>query len=586
MSNRLTNIIAAFLLFTMFCLAFFSMLGDSLTFDELAHIPAGYSYLTQKDYRLNPEHPPLIKDLSALPLLFLNLNFPKEDPNWTQEKEAPAWWVQFDFGKKFIYYSGNCARTIIAFARIPMIFLLLFLGWFLFKWAKELGGNYAGLITLTLFIFSPVFLANARLVTTDIGAALGAVLSTYFWLKFLKNPKKLNVFLAGVTFGIAMLMKFSLILLVPFFAILTVVFSFICPAENKLKNLFKYLSLAFLAGLIGFLLVIWPIYQFHIWNYPTGHQVRDTTADLAPNKIEPLKNLTIWMADKPLLRPFSQYLRGLLMASQRTVFGNTVYFLGQISASGWWYYFPLIYFFKMPLSFHVLTVFAIAGLILCFIKRKKVINLIRENFTVFSFFLFLLIYLGTAMAGNLNIGVRHLLPILPFIIILTALGIKKLLSETKSVFLKKITIGIVVFLFSWHAYTAFSVFPHYISYFNEAAGGIENGYKLAVDSNYDWGQDFYRLLSFVGKNKINKIYLDYFGGEDPKYWLGEKYIKLEPCNLKEPPQGWVAVSVNQLMGGVAKPVPGFDQPTGYYKWLENYTPVVRIGYSIFVYKID
>ena len=72
--NKLSKFIALAMLGLMFILMFFSSWNDAATFDEVAHIPAGYSYLTQKDYRLNPEHPPLIKDLSAIPLLFLKLN--------------------------------------------------------------------------------------------------------------------------------------------------------------------------------------------------------------------------------------------------------------------------------------------------------------------------------------------------------------------------------------------------------------------------------------------------------------------------------------------------------------------------------
>src|SRR3989344_5819341 len=105
-SNLFVNLIAGVLLFIMFLLALFSIQGDSFTFDETAHIGAGYSYLTQKDYRLNPEHPPLIKDLAAFPLLFLGLNFPKDDPAWRQT-EAPPWWMQFDFASVFLYKSLN-----------------------------------------------------------------------------------------------------------------------------------------------------------------------------------------------------------------------------------------------------------------------------------------------------------------------------------------------------------------------------------------------------------------------------------------------------------------------------------------------
>ena len=570
------------------------MKQDALTFDELAHIPAGYSYLSQQDYRVNPEHPPLIKDLSAIPLLFLDLEFPINDSTWTQENDAPAWWVQFDLGTKFIYGSDNNPRDIIFWSRIPMILLLLFLGWFLFRWAREIGGNYLGLGVLTIFAFSPTLIAHGRLVTTDIGAAFGVVFSTYFWLKFLKHPTKVNIFLAGIAFGIAMIIKFSLILLVPFLGIVTIVYPLIYKEKEKFKNLIKYLLRAVVVGIIGLVFVILPIYQFHVLNYPTEHQIRDTAADLAPNKITIINDSLNWMADKPILKPIAQYLRGVTMATQRTSFGNTVYFLGEIAAGGWWYYFPTIYFLKVPLPFHLMTLISLIGLIFFIIKNKiltrkifqNIISWIKENFTLFSFLVFLLIYWAVAMMGNLNIGVRHLLPTFPFIYILVIFGIIKTVSNINSSKLKRATKGLIGLLFACYIITSLVAFPHYLPYFNKVAGGTENGYKLAVDSNYDWGQDFYRLLEFVEKNNIDKINLDYFGGENPEYWLGDKYVKLEPKKIKEPPKGWVAVSLNQLQGGLAEPVPGFDQETGYYKWLSRANFIGKAGYSIFIYYVD
>ncbi|MFH1714561.1 MAG: glycosyltransferase family 39 protein [Candidatus Nealsonbacteria bacterium] len=585
MTNKLTYITAGLLLFIMFLTSFSSMIGDSLTFDELAHIPAGYSYLTQQDYRINPEHPPLIKDISAIPLLFLNLNFPKEDQTWLQEDSAPAWWVQFDLGRKFIFESGNDPRNIIIWARIPMILLTIFLGFFIFKWTRELAGNLAAILALFLFSFSPTILAHGRLVTTDVGAALGALMATYFWLKFLRDPKKLNIVLAGLFFGIAMISKFSLVLLIPFFGIITILYPVFKYRKERMKNVLNYLLKSVLVGLIALVFVIFPIYQLHVLNYPADQQKRDTAADLAPNKVTLLKNLDIWMSDKPVLKPLAQYLRGVLMASQRTVFGNTVYFLGQISASAWWYYFPLIFILKVPLALIELFLIVLVGLLYLLIRKKIQFGDFHQKFIIFSLILFLLIYWAAAMLGNLNIGIRHLMPTFPFVYILLALGLKMVIIDRKFS-LKKPVLAVIFIVFAWYAVSSASSFPYYISYYNELAGGSKSGLKYAVDSNYDWGQDFYRLLDFIDKNNIEQIHLDYFGGESPEYWLGEKYLKLNPKEIKEPPSGWIAVSLNQLVGGIAKPVPGFDQETGYYNWLSEYTPEARIGYSILVYKID
>ena len=84
----------------MFITALFSMKNDALTFDELAHIPAGYSYVLKQDYRVNPEHPPLIKNIPAIPLRFLDLNFPDNQEVWLQ-KHSPRGRADHSI---FIYY--------------------------------------------------------------------------------------------------------------------------------------------------------------------------------------------------------------------------------------------------------------------------------------------------------------------------------------------------------------------------------------------------------------------------------------------------------------------------------------------------
>jgi hypothetical protein len=584
LSNKATNIIAVILLGVMFLTAFFSMKEDALTFDELAHIPAGYSYLTKQDYRINPEHPPLIKDIPAIPLLFLNLNFPDDRQVWLQKDSAPAWWVQFDLGREFIYHSDNNPRKIIFWSRFAMIMLTLFLGWILFWWTKKITNNAVALGALALFAFSPTFLAHGRLVNTDIGTVLGALLAIIFWLKFLKNPCLKNILLAGITFGMAMLLKFSLVLLIPFLAIITFLYTFLFS-----KSFLKYLGKSFMAGLIGFILIIWPVYQFHVWNYPAEQQVRDTVADISNHPVPFAKNFTIWMAEKEIFRAPAQYFRGLLMASQRTAWGNTTYYLGQISADSWWHYFPMLYLLKIPLAFNIISFFALFFLIwqLAKIRKKQeFLNSAKKHFWLIALFLWIIIYWAAAIIGNLNIGIRHMLPVFPFVYILAVFGIYYCLKSISQTKIRKIATILSGLLFIWYIFSSLSTFPHYLSYYNELGGGLKNGYKIAVDSNYDWGQDFYRLLAFIEKEEIEKIHLDYFGGEDKEYWLGEKYIEFNPKEIKKPPKGWLAVSLNQLMGGIAEPAPHFDQETGYYDWLKQYQPIAKAGHSIFIYKIE
>jgi hypothetical protein len=197
---------------------------------------------------------------------------------------------------------------------------------------------------------------------------------------------------------------------------------------------------------------------------------------------------------------------------------------------------------------------------------------------------FLGVYWATSLVSNLNIGVRHLMPVFPFTILLVSGGIVHLLKEPFS----KIKYAVLAILFLWQAFSVFNIYPHFIAYFNEIAGGPDRGYLYVVDSNLDWGQDLKRLKGWMDENSVDKIYLDYFGGGDTNYYLGEKYFPWSGTKKPEelPRGSYLAVSVNQLQGGRAIPVKGYDQASDYYNWLDNYEPIAKIGYSIFIYKID
>ncbi|PIV42797.1 MAG: hypothetical protein COS26_01610, partial [Candidatus Nealsonbacteria bacterium CG02_land_8_20_14_3_00_40_11] len=539
MSNRTANIIAVFLLIFVFLIAFLSVKNDSLTMDEVAHLPAGYGYLTQKDMRLNPEHPPLIKDLGALPLLFIkNIKFPSEIPAWKSDING-----QWNFGRYFLYNTGNPADKMILWGRMPMILILILLGFFIFKWAKELFGNKAGLLALFLFSFSPTLLAHGRLVTTDVGAAAGVTVATYYFLKSLKSPVKKNIIIAGIVFGIAQLLKFSAVLLVPFFGIIGLVWWL-----KKSGTFLQTIRTGFLVFLIGFLL-IWPVYQFHTWNYPKDRQVSDTEFYLKDTP-EFIKKPIIFASDKPILRPYALYLTGVSMVFQRVAGGNTTYFLGEVSNIGWRSYFPIVYLIKEPLAFHILTLIALLYAA-CLVRRSlggggaiknRICVWLRLHFPEFSMLVFVGIYWAVSIQGNLNIGIRHLLPVFPFTILLVSGAVSNLLKEP---FLK-LKCFLLAFLISWQAVSVISVFPHFLAYFNESVGGPESGYKYVVDSNLDWGQDLKGLKNWVEKNGIDTIYLDYFGGGDPQYYLGTKFSPWWGSrNPKELPKGsYLAVSAS------------------------------------------
>jgi hypothetical protein len=141
----------------------------------------------------------------------------------------------------------------------------------------------------------------------------------------------------------------------------------------------------------------------------------------------------------------------------------------------------------------------------------------------------------------------------------------------------------VIILLIWMVASVSASFPNFMTYYNELSGGERNGYNIAVDSNYDWGQDLKRLRQWTTENEIEKIYIDYFGGGQIKYYFGDR---AEPWwSAKGPAHGWFAVSATFRQGAFGKTVAGFiRKPEDAYEWLKPYEPVARIG-SIFVYKL-
>ncbi len=672
--KKFSSYSAAYVL-VLICLISFSLMlyaarTDSAIMDELAHIPAGYGYVHNLDYRLNPEHPPLVKALTALPLLFLNPHFPTNDQAWATDING-----QWAMGNKFLYESGNDADQILQWARLGPILLTILLIILIYVWSRELLGNWWALLPAFLFGISPNVLAHGHYVTTDVGAAFGIVFATYYFLKFIQGPSRKRLVYAGLAFGVAMVAKFSTALLVPYFVFLLVVFYLAgmlrdwnqTEAGSRLsrfaKRAWRYLKSIIAVFVIGYALIVYPIYFLFTVNYPAQRQAADTEfilGSFAGGPTQPghfckpsrcLADINILMTKNPVTRPLAEYMLGVLMVLQRSAGGNTAYFLGNVSSAGSTWYFPVVYLLKEPLPALIMIFIALALSIAAIIKRAtsresaiktKMLDYLELNFAEFSMIVFVVFYWAWSMKGNLNIGARHLLPTLPLIYVLTAgvwkrwttniqlagglsgLGLIWLLF--KKLFSKSLKYLFLMFLLLWLALETLAATPYFLSYFNEIGGSISGGYRYVTDSNYDWGQDLLRLRDFVAAHpEINKIAVDYFGGGNPKYYLGDKeedwwssrgnpsqtqndadntqtnadkIPRESALNPRKSAIKWLAVSVNTLQGAIQPLAPGQQRnPEDEYHWLVQLRPPepgigsvpnpdFRVGTSIFIYKLD
>lgn len=599
------KLIVGIILTFMFVVSVFNAWWDSAICDETAHIPAGFSYLTMHDMRLNPEHPPLLKDLAALPLMFMHLKFDTTQNFWTTDTNG-----QWDAGRNLFWQMGNNADLLIFWARIPIILLSLLFGLFIFKWGKEFSGILGGLLALTLYAFDPNILGHNHFVTTDIGIAGFTMLSFYYFLKFIKDPTWKNVAIGGFFLALVQLTKFSSIMLFPIFGLIAIIYPLVkeIPAEEKsailfkLKKLGEYLGKSLIAFAIS-ILIVWLFYAFNTYEMPAEKLAQQINFTFSPQDTANIKDVytnkvLLSLNESAILRPLATYLLGIAMVIKRVAGGNGAYFMHQVSTKAFPDYFQTVFVLKEPL---ITLFFMLFALLLTFWNNLKALinhfkestaksswltafgDYLRHHIETLGMFSFILLYAYICITGNLNLGFRHLFPILPFAYILTAKVIIDFCQKRKNLPTKITFLSATFILSLLLIIETAAAYPYYMSYFNQIAGGPKNGYNFVTDSNADWGQDLKRLQSFLNEHpEIDKIRVDYFGGADINYYIKDKYITW--WDSKRPLEaGWYAISTNFLESSIYDTTKK-DEET--YRWTQKLTPVYQVGTSIFIYHVN
>ncbi|HEX8291650.1 MAG TPA: glycosyltransferase family 39 protein, partial [Pyrinomonadaceae bacterium] len=185
-----------------------------LTADEFYHVPAGYYHLTAGEFRVNAEHPPLVKMLAALPLLFVGVEAPP--PRYEASAEPRERTEQ----TLALFWRANTARfeTISFWARVPAVLITLGLGWLVFVYARRLFGARAALLAVLLYAFEPTVLAHGRVVQTDVPAAFSYLLFFYALHAYWRGAATRRALGAGLAAGLALSTKFSLVIVAPLLA--------------------------------------------------------------------------------------------------------------------------------------------------------------------------------------------------------------------------------------------------------------------------------------------------------------------------------------------------------------------------------
>jgi hypothetical protein len=466
-SHNLALLGGLFLLCVFVGQGIFFIRANSQTTDEATHLAAGYSYFTTRDFRLDPEHPPFIKEIQALPLwVVYRLPFHPDRQQWRDADQERL-------GLDFLYKSPIPADQILAWSRLTNLLLGALLVALIGRWAYRLWGSLSALLAMALATFEPNLVAHSSLVTTDLGVALFMFLTVYLLWEYLNLPTWGRLTGIGIATGMALISKFSALLLIAslgmIVALLMVIGDRACvlPVKNKpiepWQKIVQAGALFLIIVFVGFL-TIPPAYMF---------------------------------------QGFSAWFAGLQEFLTHAENGHLAFFLGEHSDQGWWNYFGVTFLIKTPIG----TLLLVAGSLALYslgvpLRIREAALLLLPPVVIF---------IATTQA-KVNIGLRHILPVYPFLFVLAS-RLATLRFQRTWVAPVFVCVPLAV-----TAISALRIAPHQLAYFNEIVGGPGEGYRYLSDSNLDWGQDLKGLKAYVEKERLPMIYLSYFGTAPPSYY--------------------------------------------------------------------
>jgi hypothetical protein len=459
---------------------------NGLTWDEPAHLACGLQYLAEHVYAYEPQHPPLAR-LAAAFVPYLAGARPLDTPNFNAE------------GVNVIYHSSN-PGTMIMQARFGILPFFLLGCLIVYFWARRYFGGAVAALSTALFTLVPTVLAHAGLATTDM--ALTSLLTAAFFalLVWAEEPTWLHSILLGLATGLAAVSKFTALGFYPAAVVFAAIawFAVTRPGVDGAIAAVKSRALPFLVAVACGAITIWATYSF-TFGTPKG-----------------------WNFSVPAPALFE----GIDFARYHNARGHAAYFMGEIRNTGWWYFFPVLLLLKTPLAWLILV---IGGLILCFKRYTQLAYWMPVAFALGS--------LIPGMTSNVNIGLRHILPIYSGLAILAGLGLYRLLEQQPN---QKWAAALSAILPVWLIVSGALQHSNYLAYFNELVG--DRPERIVTDSDLDWGQDTVRLarrLKQLGATQVNFNTLN-LGPEQLETWPG--LPKVHGINPIKPYAGWTAVS--------------------------------------------
>lgn len=640
-----TRTAVVLLLFCHLALAESSLLTENPTVDEAAHLPAGVTYWQKRTFRLYHHNPPLVKLIAALPVV---LSKPE-----TRELYDRSSWLseppdQASFAHAFAFYNSGRFFELFQRARMVMPLFGIVGGLAVFLWSRDLFGAPAGLLSLALWSLCPNILAHDRLVTTDAGAAALGVAATYGFWRYLRKPSLKAASIAGVLLGLALLTKFSMMLLVflwPAMALWRRVVAGRSPAAGPPRRLLAGADAALIGALAIFTVNLG--YGFENTGIALGKYElasRSLTRPVDPGERRPrsrnplldgawkyrinrfrgtvLAGLPVPLPEHFVLGLDEQkleaegvpraFLPGAEPAKSRAeaeadVVAYPAYLDGKLERGSWIYYYLYALMYKTPEGTWLLA----AASVVCFAAGKRSLDRAAVADRAIPLIIPAAMFAAMSAGTNINIGLRYILPIFPFAFVFMGSVAEAAQSVRRG--LRVFAVCALAAGLAGNVAAVATIHPHHLAYFNWVSGGPARGAEHLIDSNLDWGQDLIglaRRLRAIAPGE--PVGLAYFGQIQPNLLkaadLGFDWfvpparsgaLAPSPSRMPRAPlrktlePGLYAISASLVHGlpwNLYDPTPlaiypGWRADENAYSYFQKLKPIDSIGYSILIYSV-
>jgi hypothetical protein len=484
--------------------------SESVTYDEGAAIGSAYLAFRQRDLRLIHERPPLLGLFITVPLVVSG------EPRLPAVGDPRDDVADYHFGDALLHDMGNDPIRVLRVCRYTVLVLSVGLGLALYAWAFRLGGSAAGLLALVLFSLCPNLLAHSRIAANDMTCAIFVFVALFALERALRDPSPRRTIGAGITLGFALTSKLSAALILPLVPLVCLL-----AGPSAARAVVPRLGLLLVAALL------------------TVGACMGGTFD------------------------YPAYVSAFRDIYKATGGAKYLWYLGgEFSWQPWWYYHLYAAAIKTPLP--LMLLFATGTAV--FLRRER---RWAERALVLGP---ILLFVGASCFDRANIGLRRILPIYPFVILVASQAVQVGLPRLP----KAALLGLLVL---WQLASLVRVTPHHLSYFNELVGGPRRGIFHLDDSNIDWGQDLPSLRRWLDAHPGLPVRLAYWGTGRPATYGMTLPLMTESREICDPLPAVYAVSAHYLV--YFEKVARVQGPR--CSWLTRYQAADRIAYSMYIY---